>query len=70
MTDSTDKREKAMIAKYGSAEAVRQKRQEWAQKKWAKHHEEGKVHKGGYHYMDRKKVKEYAAEGAKKRWGK
>jgi len=64
MTDATDKREKAMIAKYGSKEALAAKRREWQKKSRLKY-----KGTGGFAALSPERRKEISRKAHEARWG-
>jgi hypothetical protein len=69
VTQSTNKREETLIAKYGSKEALAAKRREWQLKSRANPN----TKKGGFRWLkenDPAKLKELSREGVKKRLNK
>jgi hypothetical protein len=66
MTDSTDRREETLEAKYGGKEGLAAKRREWQLKSRANPN----TKKGGFKWLkenDPAKLKELSREGVKKR---
>lgn len=67
MTESTDKREETLVKKYGSPEALAEKRKEWQAK--SRKNYKGT---GGFAKLktdDPKKLKQLSKDAANKRWG-
>lgn len=67
MTQSTDKREQTLIEKYGSKEALAQKRKEWQTKSRLNPN----TKKGGFAYLkehDPEKLSEVQRANANRRW--
>ena len=65
MTASTDKREKALIAKYGSVEKLAEKRREWQAKSRESYVKNGS--KGGFRAQTPEFRKQMGAKGGRSR---
>lgn len=64
MTKATDEREKKLIKKYGSKEALKAKRQEWQAKS-----RENYKGTGGFASLSKEQLQEISRKANAKRWG-